>query len=698
MVGCLTNELRFLKGVGPRRAAAFDRVGLRTVDDLLHRLPIRFEDRSKLSRSIDLRVGEFTSLSGEVVSAGLMRTRRRGFSIFEILVRDDSGAFRVSWINQPFLQEVFSPGQQVALYGKVEWRDPGGLRLTNPQYELISGGSGGQENGIHTNRIVPVYERIGSVTPKQLRRLVYQALHQLPQILNDPLPDYIRRRYGFPKLRDALFSVHFPTNETTIEILNQARSPAQVRLIFEELFAFQLGLGLRRRAKSKHYKTKTVQVDGAVRQSALAVLPYRLTPGQRAALRTIVNDMQKPQPMNRLLQGDVGCGKTLVALLASLVAMENDLQVAFMAPTELLAEQHFLSLRSLLKESKFKVVVLSGSLGAKKKKEAVSAIASGAANLVIGTHSLVQDAVQFKNLGLVVIDEQHRFGVVQRATLRSKGQSPDVLVMTATPIPRTLALTSYGDLDISVIKDLPPGRRPVKTKVQSSSRRDEVYEFVERRLRKGQQGYIVYPLVEKSSKIDLRASTEMASVLATRFSEYEVALLHGRMKPEDRDTVMYRFSAGEIHLLVSTTVIEVGVDIPNATIIVVEHAERFGLAQLHQLRGRVGRGPSQSYCRLIYQGTLSEIARARLKAISRSTDGFEIAEEDLKLRGPGEVLGTKQSGVPTLRVANLDRDHDLMETAHNEAVSALKDDRVSESVITRLDDNWVGRFGLADVG
>jgi ATP-dependent DNA helicase RecG len=689
-------ELRFLKGVGPRRAAELERAGLHTVDDLLHRFPIRFEDRSRLRRSADLKPGESAALCGEVVSAGLRLTRRRGFSLFEMLVRDDDGMFRVVWMNQPFLQDVFAPGQRVALFGKVQWRDPGGLRLENPQYELV--GDGEEDNGLHTGRIVPVYERIGSLTPKQLRRLVHDGLGRLPPVMEDPLPVDLLRRHRWPARREALWAAHFPTPETPVELLNRFRAPAQVRLIFEELFLFQLGLALRRHARMAERKPHVIQVDDAVRRSALAVLPFRLTDGQRTALREIVEDMCLPRPMNRLLQGDVGCGKTIVALLAALVAMENGQQVAFMAPTELLAEQHALSIGPLLAGSRFRMVSLTGSVGAKAKRDAVAAVETGAAQLVVGTHALVQREVRFQQLGLAVIDEQHRFGVLQRATLREKGRLPDVLVMTATPIPRTLALTSYGDLDVSVIRDLPPGRRPVKTKVEAEPRREAVYEFVRRRLTAGRQVYVVYPLVEESAKIDLRAATEMSETLATLFPDQVVGLLHGRMKPDARDAMMKRFAAGEVQLLVATTVIEVGVDVPNATVMVVEHAERFGLAQLHQLRGRVGRGPHQSYCRLLHQGQLSDMARQRLRAVASTTDGFEIAEHDLQLRGPGEMLGTRQSGVPTLRVADLIRDHDLMVTARQTAIVTLRDEGIASPWLARLGETWVRRFGLAGVG
>ena len=699
----LNEELRFQKGIGPRRASELQQAGMHTLDDLLYRFPIRFEDRSQVRRSTDLKPDESAAICGDVVSAGLRRTRRRGFSIFEMLVRDDAGLFKVVWMNQPFLQDVFKPGQRVSLYGKVEYRTPGGLRLSNPEYEIVSSATDSSsedvaEDGKHTGRIVPVYERIGSLATGHLRRLVLDTLERLPPEVDDPLPDALRTRHGLPGRREALWGAHFPAPETSLDTLNRFRTPAQLRLIFEELFLFQLGLALRRRARNAERKPRVMQIDDRVRRSALSVLPFRLTPGQKTALRTIVEDLCRPQPMNRLLQGDVGCGKTIVALLAALVAMENGLQVALMAPTELLAEQHYLSIAPLLSTSRFRVVLLTGGSGAKVRRETGSALERGDAHLVIGTHALVQQNLRFRELGLVIIDEQHRFGVLQRATLRDKGALPDVLVMTATPIPRTLALTSYGDLDVSVIRDLPPGRRPVKTTVEGEARRQSVYDFVRGELTAGRQGYVVYPLIEDSEKLDLKAATAMADTLATVFADHTVGLLHGRMKSDAREMVMRRFAAGDVHLLVATTVIEVGVDVPNATVMVVEHAERFGLAQLHQLRGRVGRGADQSHCRLLYQGTLTETARARLSALARTTDGFAIAEQDLQLRGPGEMLGTRQSGLPTLRVAHLTRDHDIMETARQEAETVLSERGIPEAVLTHLDDAWTRRFGLAGVG
>jgi ATP-dependent DNA helicase RecG len=481
--------------------------------------------------------------------------------------------------------------------------------------------------------------------------------------------------------------------------LNAFRTPPQRRLIFEEFFLFQLGLMVRKRAAVREAKPRSIQVDDRIRESARRILPFRLTEGQRSALKEIVEDMQRPTPMNRLLQGDVGAGKTIVALLAALVAMENGLQVAFMAPTEILAEQHFLSLRRLLEHSRFRVELITGTTAGLKRRDLLALLAAGDINLVVGTHALVQGTVNFRSLGLAVIDEQHRFGVVQRATLRSKGLMPDVLVMTATPIPRTLALTVYGDLDVSVIKDMPPGRRAIHTSVKTESRREDVYTLVRTQLDEGRQAYVVYPLIEESEKIDLKAATEMADTLAQDvFPEYRVALLHGKMKQDAKDRVMRAFAAGDLHVLVSTTVIEVGIDVPNATVMVIEHAERFGLSQLHQLRGRVGRGAHQSHCILLYQYPISPQGKARLQALAGTTNGFEIAERDLELRGPGDFFGTRQSGLPTLRTGDLVRDHALMERARGEAQRFLETQTLTAPLVERMKAAWPTRFGLMDVG
>jgi len=691
----LATPLQYLKGVGPRRAADLAHAGLETVDDLLSRFPVRYEDRSRLQPIATLKPGQQASVSGRILSCGLRSTRRPGFKIFEALVQDASAGIRATWLNQPFLRDVFAAGQQVVLFGLVQLRTQGGLQLTNPQYELIE-----EEEGetIHTGRIVPIYEKTGTVTPKIQRRLVFDVLQRLPEELPDLLPEDVRVRLGLPARRAALLGAHFPPADASLEQLNRFATPAQRRLIFEEAFLFQSGVLLRRHVLLDEQKKVQIQVDDRVRASARAVLPFKLTAGQRTALKEIVDDLQRSHPMNRLLQGDVGAGKTIVALLAGLVAMENGLQVAFMAPTEILAEQHYLNISRLLQPSRFRVALLTGARTGAARKALLSEIEAGSVHLVVGTHALVQGAVAFKALGLVIIDEQHRFGVMQRATLRGKGLGSDVLVMTATPIPRTLALTLYGDLDVSVIRDLPPGRLPVKTIAKPESRRDEMYRFVREQVTAGRQAYVVYPLVEESEKIDLKAATEMADHLSQEvFPEFRVALLHGQMKSDAKDRVMRAFAAGEFDLLVSTTVIEVGVDVSNATVMIIEHAERFGLSQLHQLRGRVGRGAHQSVCCLLYQAPLSEEARARLTAMTETTDGFEIAERDLQLRGPGDFFGTRQAGAPTFRMIDLARDRDLLELAHHEADAWLRTSAPTREARAKLLAGWQARFHLIDI-
>ena len=719
----LATSLQYLKGVGPRRAADLARAGLQTVEDLLYRFPLRYEDRSRFAAIASLKPGQTTSIAGRVLSCGLRSTRRPGFKIFEAAIQDSSATIRVSWLNQPFLRDVFASGQHVVLFGLVEMRGHGGLQLTNPQYEILDDEDAGSADPdglrpgyggppqldakaervglqtVHTGRIVPVYERAGSVTPKMQRRLMYDLLQRLPSDLPDVLPEPVRLRLNLPTRRASLLGAHFPAADLPLARLNRFDTPAQRGLIFEEAFLFQMGLLARRHAAAAEQKPAVVAVDDRIRASARAVLPFKLTAGQRGALKDIVDDMQRPAPMNRLLQGDVGAGKTIVALIAAVVAMENGLQVAFMAPTEILAEQHFLNISRLLQDSRFRVALLTGSAAGVKRREQLAEIAAGTLHLAVGTHALVQGDVRFKQLGLVIIDEQHRFGVLQRATLRSKGLRPDVLVMTATPIPRTLALTLYGDLDVSLIRDLPPGRVPVRTIAKPESRRDEIHAFVRGQLEAGRQAYVVYPLVEESAKVDLKAATAMHDTLAQDvFPEFQVGLLHGRMRADAKERIMKAFAAGEVQVLVSTTVIEVGVDVPNASVMLVEHAERFGLSQLHQLRGRVGRGRHQSYCCLVYQAPLSDDARERLKALTETTDGFDIAERDLLLRGPGDFFGTRQAGAPTFRVIDLVRDRELLDTARREAEDWLGSTAPSPQAMAKILEGWQKRFQLIEIG
>ena len=699
-----SQPLQFVKGVGPRRAAECARVGLTTVEDLLLRFPRRYENRAGLTPIASLRPGQTATVVGEVLSSGVRTTRRPGFRLFEVVVRDTTGAIRAVFPNQAFLKDVFRPHQQIVLYGLLEYRS-GGLQFTNAEYEIVRGeiadGAEVDDVTVHTGRIVPIYEKIGSVTTRMQRSLIFQLLNDMPADgggdAGDPIPAAVRG--AMPTRMDAVRAIHFPAPGTEVDALNAFATDAHRRLIFEEFFLFQAGLVLRKRRAAADKKPRPVKVDDRIRDAARKVLPFKLTEGQKIALREIVTDMQRPEPMHRLLQGDVGAGKTIVALLAALVAMENGLQVAFMAPTEILADQHYLTIRRLLDASRFRVASLTGSLTAAKKRATLAEIASGTTHLVVGTHALVEGAVEFRDLGLVVIDEQHRFGVLQRATLREKGQKPDVLVMTATPIPRTLALTAFGDLDVSVIRGLPPGRQPIRTLAKAESRRDEVYQLVRHDLEQGRQAYVIYPLVDESEKVDLKAATAMYDTLQQDvFPEYRVALLHGRMKADEKEQVMAAFARGDVHVLAATTVVEVGVDVANATMMVVEHGERFGLSQLHQLRGRVGRGEHPSTCVLLYQAPLTEQGKARIDALISTTDGFIIAERDLEIRGPGDFFGTRQSGLPTLRVGDLVRDHTLMEDARRAAVSWLDDDVRARGLVAYLTTHWAERFGLVGIG
>ena len=705
----LQTPLQFLKGVGPRRAADLQRVGLSTIEDLLYRFPTRYEDRGHFEPIAKLRPGMSASVAGEVVGCGVRPTRRPRFRIFEMLMRDPTGSLRAIWFNQPFLNDVFRPHQRVILFGKLELTSHG-LQMQNPQYEIVQSdedapaapapaAGGTDEETLHTGRIVPVYEKTGQLTAKMQRTLVHHALAMLPTEVPEPLPPAVRDRQRLIDRRTALHDVHFPPEGTAAAELNNFRSPAQLRMIFEEFFLFQLGLVLRKRRAEADLKPRAVSINDAIREAVRRVLPFKLTGDQKKVVAEIVHDMQRSVSMNRLLQGDVGSGKTIVALIAAVVAMENGFQVAFMAPTEILAEQHYINIRRLLAASRFRIALLTGGTPAKKKRELQAELSGGSLHMVVGTHALVEEDVGFRELGLVVIDEQHRFGVLQRATLRSKGQHPDVLVMTATPIPRTLALTTYGDLDVSIMREMPPGRYPIKTTAKPESRRDEIYDFVRTQVDEGRQAYIIYPLVEESEKVDLKAATEMADHLAQDiFPAYRVALLHGRMKQDAKDRVMQAFARGEFHILVSTTVVEVGVDVANASVMLVEHAERFGLSQLHQLRGRVGRGPHQSFCILLYQYPLTDQGRERLKALTDTTDGFVIAERDLELRGPGDFFGTRQSGLPTLRVGDLVRDHQVMEEARREASAALDDPAQQDVLAAFVRESWAPRFGLVGVG
>jgi ATP-dependent DNA helicase RecG len=697
----LSSPVQYAKGVGPQRAEALAKAGVHTIEDLLLHLPLRYEDRTRLPRIADLRPGMKAAVAGTVAVAGLRRARR--LTLFEVRLEDGSGRLKALWFNQPYLRDLLERGRRVVLYGAVERDSYGGreLLMTSPQLEVLEAEDAA---GVHTGRVVPVYEKLGPLTSNGLRRVLLGLAESLPAPVEDPLPEEVRARLGVIARGEALRRVHRPDEGADLALLDAARSPAHLRLILEELFLFQLGLALRRQGVRHRRKGIAFEVTARTREAVKRILPFPLTGAQKRVLREIAGDMQSPHPMNRLVQGDVGSGKTLVALLAMVIALENGYQCAFMAPTEILADQHFLTFRRLLARCPYVVERLTaGALARGKDRQAALArLASGEAQIAVGTHALVQEAVRFHQLGLVVVDEQHRFGVLQREDLMRKGYDVDVLVMTATPIPRTLALTAYGDLDVSVVDERPPGRSPITTVKRSASERAAVVELVRRQVEAGRQAYVVYPLVAESEKLeDVRAATEMAEEWQRALPAARVGLLHGRLKSAEKDAVMAAFAGGRCQVLVATTVVEVGVDVPNATVMVIEHAERFGLAQLHQLRGRVGRGPGASTCVLLAHGRLSPVARERLAAMVASDDGFVIAEKDLALRGPGDFFGTRQWGLAGFRVANLVRDRALLEQARVEAFRYAEESQAREGDPLRAlvgAGAWERRFRLARVG
>ncbi|RPJ58318.1 MAG: ATP-dependent DNA helicase RecG [Acidobacteria bacterium] len=702
----LDSPIQYVKGVGPRRATMLEKAGVRTAEDLLKYRPFRYEDRTRFRQIKDLEPDQEAVIRAEVLVTGFYTTPMKRVRIFEILVGDGTGSLQAKFFNQVYLNKVLRKGQQVILFGTPKADSYGvGLNLLNPDFEILDAAG---DHSIHTGRIVPVYRRIGQLTTKTLRQIIFSLVQEIPEV-EDPLPDSLLQKYGFPDRRTSLRLLHFPECPQDRSLadyladLAELRTPFQQRLVFEEFFYFQLGLQVLRRQRELAPKNRRIRIDASVRDAVKKVLPFHPTAAQKRVLKEIVGDLSSPKIMNRLLQGDVGSGKTIVALQAMVVAIENGAQAALMAPTEILAEQHFRNITAYLSGSSYRVALLTSSVKGKRRKETLESIRGGETNLVVGTHALIQGGVEFKDLALVVVDEQHRFGVMQRSNLIEKGDRPDVLVMTATPIPRSLALTLYGDLDLSVIDQLPPGRQPVQTLVKRNNERDEVYELIRRELQQGRQAYVVYPLIEQSEKLDLRAATEMAEHLhSVVFPEFQVGLMHGRLKAEEKESLMSRFKAGEVQILVSTTVIEVGIDVPNATVMMVEHADRFGLSQLHQLRGRIGRGRDKAVCILFTEGFNSPEAFQRLDIMRRSSNGFKIAEKDLELRGPGEFVGTRQSGMPEFLFGNIVRDRELLEKARADAesyfLSAGEVGGFEPGTLEQLADWWKQRYGLYQVG
>ena len=700
----LQTEVRMVKGVGPQRAELLAKRGILTLEDLLNYLPFRYEDRIHFSRIKDVQPNGVYTLRARVMSGQAVRGMYGRDAIYHLLVQDDSGSLPCKFFHGGYLEGRLKPGQELILHGKVEIDKlrPARREMVNPQIEVLGAGD---VDSTEMGRIVPIYEAIGTFGTRMIRRAVYATLQNLDPHIPDVLPPALRERLGYPSRRDALICTHFPAQGESLEALNFFRSPAQQRLIFEEFFLYQLSLALGRKATRKENAIAFHVREDKVREALKRVLPFKPTNAQKRVLAEIAADLEKPAPMNRLLQGDVGSGKTIVALQAAVIAMENGCQTALMAPTEILAVQHYLSARRILAPGGYTVELLISGLKSAEKAAALERIRSGEANLVIGTHALIEDNVEFQRLGFAAIDEQHRFGVLQRKRLMDKaashGHAPHVLVLTATPIPRTLSLTLYGDLEVSLLDELPPGRTPIETRTTSEKHLPGVWEFLRREVKAGHQGYIVYPVIEES-KLELKAAIEEFQRLSkTVFPERKLGLLHGRLSSEEKEDVMQQFRRNEVQILVATTVVEVGVDVPNATVMIIEHAERFGLAQLHQLRGRIGRGATRSHCILVAPYRISDDARVRLETMVRTTNGFEIAETDLQIRGPGEFFGTRQSGEFGFHVANPLRDRSLLELARKEAFSIVEDPGQKDSLqkmLRLLPPLWQRRYYLAHVG
>jgi ATP-dependent DNA helicase RecG len=723
----LTTPVQYVKGIGPRLAEILATKGIATVGDLLNYLPFRYEDRLNPRGIAELRAGEMATVIGEVRNSGLFRTRK--MPIFQLTVGQGRSKLKCLWFHATYLQDKFKPGQLIALYGKVEQDSRSGeLQIVQPQFEMLgdAGGNAAEDKAaasLEVGRIVPIYESAGQgrVTARWFRRVIRTALDDLTPDLAETIPAAVRERLALVSPREALWKVHWPEAGESFEDLQSSRTPAHIRLIFEELFFTELGLELKRR-QQKAQTGIAFRLDDRVRQAIKKILPFHPTAAQKRVLKEIADDMQKPHPMRRLLQGDVGSGKTIIGFQAAIIAIENGCQVALMAPTEILAQQHYFSARRILENAGYRIVLLTGSLESDRKREIRRHIAQGNAQLVIGTHALLEEKVEFAKPGLVIVDEQHRFGVLQRLKLMKKsgegsdpsagsGQAqsslaePDVIVMTATPIPRTLALTLYGDLDLSVLDELPPGRMPIVTRRITDDRSPEVWDFVRKQVAKGHQVYVVYPVIAENEETELKAAIKMYRELSGKvFADLKVGLLHGRLDSELKDQVMRMFQKGELQILVATTVIEVGVDVPNATVMVIEHSERFGLAQLHQLRGRIGRGAAKSYCILMTGGKVTEEGERRLDVMVRTNDGFQIAELDLELRGPGEFFGTRQAGMPSFRVANLIRDRQLLELAKREAAAVMAGPNAEVTqveisrVLVALRTRWQHTYGLVEVG
>ncbi|MDX2479479.1 MAG: ATP-dependent DNA helicase RecG [Desulfuromusa sp.] len=704
----LNKRLDILRGVGPRMLPKLQKLGLKTIEDALYHLPIRYEDRRQFKSINQLTDNQQEVFVGSVLASGESVTTRSRRRIYEVIVGDTTGKISLKWFRyrKPWLQKRFPIGQKAVFIGEIK-RFAAIREIHHPDSELINSDQDLQQllksDPLSFGRILPVYALTEGLTQKQARKVWHQLIEENADYAPSCIPTNVQQKYHLMTVPEAMKQVHWPDESVSLDDLEKGRGKARYSLVFDEFFYLELGLALKRAGVQleegiafKFTHKYTIPLN--------KMLPFKLTDAQRRVLGEIKHDMMSPHPMHRLLQGDVGSGKTLVALMAALIAIENQAQVAVVAPTEILAEQHYRTFSTWLEKLGLKAGLLLGGMPVAVKREALQQIAQGQIDLVVGTHAVLQEGVEFHRLGLGIVDEQHRFGVRQRSLLKHKGANPDMLVMTATPIPRTLSMTLYGDLSVSVIDQLPPGRKPITTRRFSSSQREQAYRLIQQELQQGRQAYVVYPLVEESEKSDLQAATVAAASFAKDiFPEFNVGLLHGQMKTADKDAVMNSFRHGDVQLLISTTVIEVGVDVPNATVMMIEHADRFGLSQLHQLRGRVGRGADKSYCLLIPSEHYSEDAARRLRVMVETEDGFRIAEEDLEIRGPGDFLGTRQAGLPDFRVASLLKDIRILEAARQEAFAYVQKTNQlrteeAEPVKRELLRRWGGRLELAVIG
>ncbi len=693
----LETSVQWVKGVGPAIAEKLAKLNIYTVEDLLFALPRDYEDRRNIVKIRDLKEGDRAGFAATVAAAD--RVGRFGRN-FEAFLQDDSGVIAAKWFRGVnWVEKKITPGTRLFVYGEVKrYRDQ--REIHHPEITVLD------EDESPEPGILPVYHATEGLTQNRLRKISAHAVENYAHLAPETLPDNMREELGLPKLPDAFRMVHMPPEDADIESLRRKTSPSHRRLVFDEFLILQTGLALKREGTLKE-PAWPIKTDGKLSRKVASSMPFKLTEAQKKAIRRIWGEVENPHPMNLLLQGDVGSGKTLVAMLGALFAVEAGHQAAIMAPTEILAEQHWRNFTQILETENPKVHLLLGKTPPNRKEEIREKLSEGESCIIIGTHALLSEPVNFHKLAYAVVDEQHRFGVHQRMSLKAKGgeRVPHTLVMTATPIPRTLTMTLYGDLDLAVIDEMPPGREPVETHLVKKKEISGMWESVRGELASGRRGFVVYPLItESENSSELYNATERAEYLAGKiFPEYSIGLIHGRMKPEDREEVMRDFAAGKIQLLVATTVVEVGIDVPAATVMVIEHAERFGLSQLHQLRGRVGRGEHPGKCYLVAHGSIGGEARKRLKIMTETSDGFRIAEEDLAIRGPGEFLGTRQSGMPDFRVANIARDGQVLIDAKDEAARIVETDpglkaprhAALKSYMRRL---WKGRLSLAGVG